>query len=208
MQKIFIVFTIFFLPFTLPAQENTNDSSGAKWSFSASGYYYFIPADKNSSTLIGYADHKALHLEARYNYEDQNTASVFAGWRFETGTKFQFGATPMMGIAFGNTNGFAPGLELDATYKLFDFYSESEYLIDFAGKENNFFYTWSELAVSPFDFLRTGISAQRTRLYQTDLDVQRGIFAEYSFWKLTAGVYYFNPFSTDNFVIASLSMDF
>jgi len=75
-------------------------------------------------------------------------------------------ATPMMGIAFGNTNGFVPRLELDAAYKIFDFYSESEYLIDFAGKENNFFYTWSELAVSPFYFLRTGISAQRTRLYQ------------------------------------------
>jgi hypothetical protein len=208
MQKIFIFFIIFFLPFTLFAQENTNDSSGSKWSFSASGYYYFIPNEKNSYTLIGYADHKALHLEARYNYEDQNTGSAFGGWRFESGKKFQFGATPMVGFAFGNTNGFAPALELDATYKIFNFCSESEYLIDFAGKENNFFYTWSELAVSPFDFLRTGISVQKTRLYQTELDVQRGIFAEYSFWKLTVGAYYFNPFSTDNFVIVSLSVDF
>jgi len=38
--------------------------------------------------------------------------------------------------------------------------------------------------------------------------VQRAIFAEYLFWKLTAGAYYFNPFSTDNFVIASLSLGF
>lgn len=208
MQKIFLGFIIFFLPFRLFAQENTNDSSGSKWSFSASGYYYFIPNEKNSSTLIGYADHKALHLEARYNYEDRNTASLFAGWRFETGKNFQFGVTPMVGFAFGNTNGFVPAVELDATYKIFDFYSESEYLVDFAVRENNFFYTWSELGVSPFDFLRTGITAQKTRLYQTGLDVQRGIFAEYSFWKLTAGAYYFNPFSKDNFVIASLSMDF
>lgn len=208
MYKIFFIFILCFSPCILFAQQNANDSSEAKWSFSTSGYYYFIPDDANSFTLIGSADHKALHLEARYNYEDQKTGSVFAGWRFEIGNEFKFGTTPMVGIAFGNTNGFAPGLELDAAYKLIDFYSESEYLIDFTGKENNFFYTWSELAVNPFHFLRTGISAQRTRLYQTDLDLQRGIFAEYSFRKLTAGVHYFNPFSKDNFVIFSFSVDF
>jgi hypothetical protein len=208
MQKIFSIFIILILPQALFSQQDKSDSSESKWSFSASGYYYFIPEEENTGTLIGYADHKALHLEARYNYEDQNTGSVFGGWRFETGKKFVVGATPLVGLAFGNTNGFVPAVELDATYKIFDFYSESEYLVDFSGKENNFFYTWSELAVSPFDFLRTGITAQRTRLYQTSLDVQRGIFAEYSFWKLTVGAYYFNPFSSDNFVIASLSVDF
>ncbi|MEX6689862.1 hypothetical protein QTN47_20310 [Danxiaibacter flavus] len=208
MSKTFIILILYFLPRILFAQDSTADSSQSKWLLSAAGYYYFIPGDKNTFTLIGYADYKKLHLEARYNYEDLNTASAFAGWRFETGKKFRFGATPMLGIAVGNTDGFVPALELDASYKIFDFYSESEYLVDFAGKENNFFYTWSELAVAPISALRTGISMQRTKLYQTRLDVQRGIFAEYSFWKLTAGVYYFNPFSTDNFVIASLSVDF
>lgn len=208
MQKTFTVLMLCFSSCALFAQQGTADSSGSKWSFSTSGYYYFIPDDKNTYTIIGYADYKALHLEARYNYEDLNTASAFAGWRFETGKKLQFGATPMLGFAIGNTDGIIPALELDATYKIFDFYSESEYLVDFAGNENNFFYTWSELAVSPTDALRTGISIQRTKLYETGLDTQRGIFAEYSFWKLTAGMYYFNPFSPDNFVIAALSIDF
>jgi len=208
MHKIFIALNFYFLPCILFAQQNTTDSSGSKWSFSTSGYYYFIPEDENTFTLIGSADYKKLHLEARYNYEDQNTASAFAGWRFETGNKFQFGATPMLGFAVGNTDGFVPALELDASYKILDFYSESEYLVDFASKENNFFYVWSELAITPVDALRTGISIQRTRLYQTERDVQGGIFAEYSFWKLTVGAYYFNPFASDNFVIASLSVDF
>ena len=208
MYKIFFIFILCLSPCILFAQQNANDSSEANWSFSTSGYYYFIPDDNNSLTLIGSADHKALHFEARYNYEDQKTGSVFVGWRFDTGNEFKFDAIPMMGIAFGNTNGFLPGLELDAAYKFFSVYSESEYLIDFAGKGNNFFYTWSELAVSPFHFLRTGISAQRTRLYKTDLDVQRGIFAEYSFRNLSAGVHYFNPFSKDDFVIVSFSIDF
>jgi len=208
MNKPLITLIFYFLPSILFAQQNTTDSSRSKWSFSTSGYYYFIPEDENTFTLIGYADYKKLHLESRYNYEDVNTVSVLGGWRLETGKQFIFGATPMLGFAFGNTNGFIPALELDATYKIFDFYSESEYLVDFSGNKNNFFYIWSELAISPVNALRTGISIQRTRLYQTELDTQRGIFAEYSFWKLTAGLYYFNPFSNKNFVIASLSVDF
>lgn len=208
MHKIFILFIFYFLPNATKAQDKPVDSTQATWTFSASGYYYFLPEEQNTGTFIGYADHKSLHLEARYNYEDLKTVSAFAGWRFETGKKFQFAITPMVGFAAGNTDGFIPALELEASYKIFDLYSESEYLIGFTGKDNNFFYIWSELAVTPIKSLRTGISIQRTRLYQTNLETQRGIFAEYSFWKLTAGAYYFNPLSVDNFVIASLSIDF
>lgn len=208
MHKIFIALILYFLPCILFAQQSIPDSSREKWSFSTSGYYYFVPGDENTFTIIGYADYKKLHFETRYNYEDLNTISGLAGWRFEAGKKFQLGITPMLGFAVGNTDGFVPALELDATYKIFDFYSESEYLVDFASKENDFFYVWSELAVTPVDAFRTGISIQRTRLYQTERDTQGGIFAEYSFWKLTAGAYYFNPFSADNFVIISLSVDF
>ncbi|MDH7459802.1 hypothetical protein QEG73_00890 [Chitinophagaceae bacterium 26-R-25] len=207
MHKIFILFIFYFLPTAMNAQDKPVDSTQGKWIFSASGYYYFLPEEQNTGTLIGYADHKSLHLEARYNYEDLKTVSAFAGWRFETGKEFQFAVTPMVGFAAGNTDGFIPALELEASYKIFDLYSESEYLIGFTGKDNNFFYVWSELGVTPIKSLRTGISIQRTRLYQTNLETQRGIFAEYSFWKLTAGAYYFNPFSADNFVIASLSIE-
>ena len=206
MRKIFIFFVG--LPYLLSAQEKTTDSTEPAWSFSSSAFYYFIPEEENVFSVVGYVDHNALHLEARYNYEDQNTASVFAGWRLETGKNFQFAATPMAGFAFGNTNAFIPALELEASYNIFDFYSESEYVVDFESKENNFLYTWSEVAVNPTDFLRLGVVAQRTRLYETEFDLQRGLLAQYSFWKLTAGAYYFNPFSHDDFLTVSLSVDF
>jgi hypothetical protein len=190
----------------LDAQQK--DSLPPAWSLSTSAYYYNLPSENNTFTVITYADHKALHLEARYNYEDKETGSVFAGRRFEAGRAFALGITPMAGLIFGRTNGFAPGLELDATYKRFDFYSETEWVIDFEGDENNFLYTWGELGYSPLDAFRTGISYQRTKLYETEWDIQRGIFAEYQVKKFTAGMYYFNPFSSKNFLIASLSYDF
>ena len=113
----------------------------------------------------------------------------------------------MMGVIFGSLQGFAPALELELSYKSFDFYSESEWVIDRAGGQYNYLYTWSELGYSPFESFRAGISAQRTRLYETGLDLQKGFFAEYSFWKLTVGLHYYNPFSTDYFFIASLNFE-
>ena len=203
----FIMISVLIMP-TVMAQQTAKDSAGSDWNFSTSAYYYFIPEDKNTFTFIGTADYKKLHLETRYNYEDQNTGSVFAGWRFKTKGNVQFEAIPMMGIVFGNTNGIAPGIELSLAYYKFDYYSETEYVIDFSSNENNFLYTWGEIAFSPIDALRTGISYQRTRLYQTSFDTQRGIFAEYSFWKLTAGIFYFNPFSNSELVTATLTFDF
>ena len=184
------------------------DSTSSNWSFSAAAYYYILPHEKNTTTLLGYADHKSLHFEARYNYEGRETGSLFGGYMFKGGGELSWSLTPMVGFVFGNTDGFAPGLLTSFAWKKLDFYSESEYVIDFAGKENNFFYTWTELAITPVKKFRTGVSANRTRLYQSELEVQKGLFAQYSFCKLTAGLHYFNPFSDDYFLIATMSIEF
>jgi len=186
----------------------TADSNTSPWAFAADGYYYILPSEENIITVLAYADYNAVHFEARYNYEGRNTGSIFTGYRFETGNKLKFGITPMLGYVFGDITGVIPAFKLDLAWNKFDFYSESEYVIDLAGKENNYFYSWSELAISPFENFRTGISANRTRLFETPKEIQRGIFAQYSVWKLTAGVHYFNPFTSDSFVIATLGIEF
>lgn len=193
---------------SLSAQEADVDSVGSPWSFSTSAYYYIIPEEKNTATVIGYADYKRWHFEVRYNYEDRQTGSVFAGRRFEWGNKMVFGATPMVGFVLGNTDGIAPGIELDLAWKIFDYYSETEYVIDYTGKESNFIYVWGEIGVTPFKSFRTGFTYQRTKLYQSQFEMQRGLFAAYQFWKITTGFYFFDPFSNSQFMIASLSIDF
>jgi len=213
-QKIFLSF--FSLLFIVPviAQQTADSTTMAKeaekspWAFAADAYYYILPAEENIITVSAYADYNAVHFEARYNYEGQNTGSIFTGYRFETGNKLKFAITPMLGYVFGDITGVIPAFKLDLAWKKFDFYSESEYVIDLAGNENNYFYTWSEVAISPFENFRTGISANRTRLYETPKELQRGIFAQYTIWKLTAGVHYFNPFTNDSFVITTLGIEF
>ncbi len=48
----------------------------------------------------------------------------------------------------------------------------------------SFFYSWSELSVSPVDWFRFGLVGQRTRAYQTDVDIQRGLLVGFSYKKM------------------------
>jgi hypothetical protein len=211
----FLLFALGFFPTCSYAQEPGTDSlnkskgdSNSTWSFYAEADNYIFPTEPDILTLIATADKGIWHLEARYNYEDRNTASVFGGLNFTAGNKLQLVLTPMAGIVFGRLNGLAPGLETDLSYNIFNFNSQSEWVFDFSGKEGNFIYTYLQLGVSVTDHFGLGFTAQRTRLYQTSFDLQRGIFAQYSFWKLNTSLSYFNPFSTSYFFVAILSIDF
>ena len=195
------------LPFIAYAQD-TKDSSEKKWDVSAAAYYYFIQGEEMHPTIIGCADYKSLHLEARYNYEDINTASIFAGWTFGKDGKFSYSVTPMAGIAAGNSNGVLPGLECSATYSIINFYTENEYMLDFKGKENNFFYSWTQLSANTFKNMQAGVLTESLRWFKTKFDVQRGIYAEYSPGNFTFDIYGFNLFTSSHFFMASVTYQF
>src|SRR4051812_37964642 len=178
-MKKYLLLLIAFVSSKLFAQEDRTNSTSSQWNLSAWAEMFIIPHEEDFFNPTFYARHKTLHLEGRYNYEDRNTASLWAGRRFKFGEPVQFVFVPMAAVVFGNTNGMAPGLETEITYKKFDFYSESEYLFDFETKENNFFYIYSELAIRPIRPVRTGIITQRTKLFESKHELERGIFAEY-----------------------------
>ena len=208
MRKKYLLLLLGFVSIKLFAQEIATDSANKKWNFSAWAEYFIIPGEQDFFNPTFYARSDKLHFEGRYNYEDRNTASFWGGWRFKFGKGVKFVVVPMIGGVVGNINGIAPGLELEIMYKKFDFYSESEHVFDFNTKENNFFYMYSELAIRPIKAIRTGMITQRTRLYETDRELNRGVFGEYYFGRFRVGAFYFNPFADDNFLIASFSVDF
>jgi len=168
-------------------------AAAKKWSFSASAYTYFVPDDQNYVQPAFKADRGRLHLEARYNYEDRKTGSMWAGYNFSAGEKVTFEFTPMIGGIFGDTNGVAPGFEMTLGWRRLELYSESEYVFDAEDNSANFAYTWSELTLALVDWCRFGLVAQRTRAYQTDLDVQRGLLLGFSHKWADFGAYLFNP---------------
>ena len=122
------------------------------WSIDASAWTINPPHDDAYGAGTVKLDREQLHLEGRWNYEDLHTGSVWAGWNFDWRSRPEDGVeltvTPMAGVVFGDTDGLAPGVELDVTWWWLEFYNESEYLFDAHDRDDDYFYSWSELTVS------------------------------------------------------------
>jgi hypothetical protein len=163
------------------------------WSFSVSAYTYVLSDDQRYVQPTVSADRGRLHLESRYNYESLETGSAWLGVNFSGGTTLAWEFTPMLGAVFGDTTGIAPGFQLSLTWRQLNLSSENEYVFDAGGRSDSFFYNWSELTLMPADAFRFGLVTQRTRVYQTDREIQRGVMAAFSIKRVTFSGYVFNP---------------
>jgi hypothetical protein len=178
------------------------------WEFGATLYPTKVRGGENYTSAIMVADRDALHLEARVNYESIGARSAFVGWTFSGGETLTWELTPLIGGAWGTTKAFVPALEASVAYGKVDFYIEAEYVRDSAQKNDSYFYAWSEFGVRPFDWLRLGLAAQRTRAYGGDRDIQRGPFVQFTWKRLTLGGYWFNPGSSEQVFVGSIGVTF
>ncbi len=178
------------------------------WEFSLAGALYVLPDEDDYVQPTFKADRGLFHFEARYNYEDRDSTSFFVGANFELGDEVKLALTPMIGGVAGQTDGIVPALAADLTVGPFEAYAEAEYVFDLEDRDSNFFYMWSELSWWPTEWLRAGVVTQRTRVYQTDRDIQRGLLVGFTFRKLDGTVYFFNPGADDHFTVVSLGVSF
>jgi hypothetical protein len=183
-----------------PATATTNTTptaaeqpSAPAWSISASAYIYFPPDSQDYVQPTIRADRNWLHLEARDNYEALDTGSAWVGYNFSVGEKLKLDFTPMLGAVFGKTSGYAPGYEFTLSWSKLQLYSEGEYVFDTRHSSDSFFYTWSELTLAPVDWFRFGPVVQRTKAYQTELNIQRGVLVRFSYQTLDLSASVFNP---------------
>ena len=188
-----------------PAIETEAES---KWSFSASAYTYIVPDSREYVQPTLTADRDWLHLEARYNYEALDTGSAWIGYNFSVGEKLSLEFTPMLGGVFGNTTGIAPGYKGSLSWWKLELSSEGEYVFDTRDSSGSFFYTWSELTLAPVDWFRFGLAVQRTKLYETDFDIQRGFLAGFAWKRVDFTTYVFNPDASRPTVVLGLGFGF
>lgn len=189
-------------------EKSPADPSDQSWSFSLAVAGYIIPHDRSYASPTFAADHDKLHLGARYNYEDKETGSLWIGYNFSTGEKLVFDFTPMVGGVFGNTAGVAPGYLASLTWKKFGLSTEGEFVFDTRDRSGSFFYSWMEGTYSPREWLRVGMVAQRTKAYQTSLDIQRGFLVGFSRKRVSFTTYIFNAGWTDPTTVLSLGFEF
>lgn len=149
--------------------------STTPWEVSLTVDGYIPPNEDGYVSPIVAADHGWLHLEARYNYENLRTGSLWIGYNFRAGQKWVFEITPMIGGVLGRSTGIAPGCEASLEYKRVTLSIANEYVFDTNKKPGNFYYGEPELSYRLTDWLRVGVAAQHTKAFQTKLDVQRGL---------------------------------
>ena len=174
------------------------------WRFEGAAYLYFLPESTDYVQPTLRADHHLLHLEARYGYEDLRTGSAWVGLNAGGGEHVWWELTPMFGSVFGRTNGVAAGYEGALGWWKLELYSEGEYLLDFASIEESFFFNWSELTLAPAEWFRFGVMAQRTRVFSSGRELERGLLASFSWHTAYLTLHVLNPDDAKPIVIAAL----
>jgi hypothetical protein len=178
------------------------------WTFNLTTDGYIIPNGTDYASPVFSADRSWLHLEARYNDENLRTGSLWVGYNFEAGKKLVLDVTPMIGGVFGRTTGIAPGCEASLTYKKVQLSVSNEYVFDTTHKSGSFYYTWPQLTYSATNWLRVGLMGERTRTFQTSLNVQRGFLVGISRTKWESTIYIFNAGFTTPTEVLELGLNF
>ena len=169
-----------------------------EWGFEISAFSIDPPHDGNYvSTTFRLDFDESFHFEARRNYEALHTGSLFAGWNFDWYEENGLRVVPMAGLVGGDTDGVAPALLVDWTWRWLEIWSESEYVYDLDDADDSFFYTWNEASVVPADWVRFGVVAQRTQAFDQELSLDRGFLLGSTLGPLSVTFYWFNPADAD-----------
>jgi hypothetical protein len=179
-----------------------------EWTIAVSVFTYLVPEGRDYAQPTLTVDRDWLHLEARYNYEDLDTGSIWAGYNFGGGRKLAWELSPILGGVFGQTTGVAPGYKGSLSWWKVELYSEGEYVIDTGNSSESFFYNWAELTLAPVDWCRFGMVTQRTHVYRTERDVQRGFLIGFSYKHLDLTAYVFNPDDSRPLVVLAAGWTF
>jgi hypothetical protein len=184
------------------------EAPGATWSAAVDVYAYFVPDGDDFLQPTVTADRGRLHLEARYNYEDFNTGSLWIGYNFSVDGDVTLVFTPMIAAVVGDTDGVAPGLNLVVDWWKLAFLSQSEYVIDASDSANSFLYTWTELAFWPLDWIGAGVVVQRTKVADLDFEAEPGVLLGFAWNNLSVTAYGFGLDESNQTVVVGAGLSF
>ena len=179
------------------------------WSFSASATTYIVPDFQEYVQPTFTADRGWLHLEARYNYENLENGIGVDRLQFQRRRKNWSGNSRRCWAA---CLAIRPASRPATSFRLL--IGSSSFPVKASGsstwaiRRDSFFYNWSELSVSPVDWFRFGLVGQRTRAYQTDVDIQRGLLVGFSYKEMNFTTYVFNLDQDEQTWVFSVGVSF
>ena len=145
--------------------------------------------------------------ELRYNYEDAQTLSVYAGKTINGGNVLNFGITPLLGFSTGRFTGISVAINSEISWKQFYISSQSQYSRGIKGGSTDFLFNWSELGytISPHFF--SGLTMQYTRQSGQTV-VESGVLAGLTFNAISIPFYVFSPLHKSQYFILGVNYEY
>jgi hypothetical protein len=161
--------------------------------------YLFMP-------VMQYQHRRKWYAEARYNYDDAETFSLYLGRAITGGKRLNYSLVPMLGGSIGRFNGLSTGLNIELELNKFFFCSQSQYSRSTSGYGEYFVYNWSEVGYQSLKWLYAGLSVQHTHDGVTGNDLQPGFMVGFTFERFSIPIYTFDPFNAGRNFIVGLTM--
>lgn len=158
--------------------------------------------------ILHYQSATGIYGEFRYNYEDIRTASVYFGKTFSSsGSKIDYSIIPMVGFSAGSFKGISLAVNAELEWKNLYFSSQMQYSNSWNDASQNFYFNWSETGYNISDAFYAGFAAQYT-VQDAEKDFQPGLLTGLNIGNVSIPLYFFSPFSRNQFVILGLNYEF
>lgn len=171
-------------------------------------YHYISQAGFNAVVpVLHLQTKKGWYGEARYNYDEKNTFSILAGKTFSSNNQWEWSITPMVGLTFGELNGWTTGVNFSLEKSGLFFNTQSQYTFSTTPSYDNFLFNWCEAGYQPLNWLYGGVSLQHTQLPGSAALIEPGIVAGICFKKISFPIYVFNTFNRNRFFILGVNWE-
>jgi hypothetical protein len=173
--------------------------------------YYYVQK-KQPVVLVPvfhFQNSRNWYVEARYNYEELRSASVYVGKAFanKNESDFSWSAIPILGVVGGRFMGGSAGLNLNLEYGRISFCSQSQFSFAPRSSSDNFIFSWSEVAVEPLPWLFVGASVQYTQEVKShNTTIEEGLVLGFNFRNWTFPVYAFNLTDSQPYFILGINL--
>jgi hypothetical protein len=147
------------------------------------------------------------YAEMRYNYEEAETISIYAGKTFGGDNALHYHITPMAGFSAGRFTGVSFATNAEVNWKKIYFSSQSQYSRSFKKEIPDFFFSWSEAGYNVFRIFFAGLAVQYTRQQGVN-DIQPGFVAGLNFKNISIPFYLFSPFQPGRYIVLGFNYEY
>jgi hypothetical protein len=170
-------------------------------------YYLQRKATPIMVPIVHFQNRQNWYGEVRYNYEEKNSFSAYAGKHFFRKSELlEYSLTPIIGGVMGQFKGGSIGFNASVEYDDFFFDAQTQLTCSINSDNTNFYFGWYDLGYSPIDWLWFGWSLQHTLYGQVENNItESGIMVGFKAGKWTFPIYTFNVLNTDPYLVLGIT---